>query len=184
MLLFWIFIVNGIVRFVKKMGAGSKEANNKPKPQNNSQPTQTFQDIFKEIKKKVEDAQAKQNVPPYATFEEVKNKKAELKNAENKNAENKKAENKKIEDEKSRHEENQRKGVYRHKHAINEKEEKSAVKFDEFVKQERKKEHDITQREYKQAYEIKDEEDYIDLPFELDLRNALIGAMILERPYS
>ncbi len=162
MLIIWIVIVNGISRFFKKVtGAANKE---KGKPQS-KQPQQqqkstTFQDIFKELQKKAEEARAKQNMPPYA-----------------------KPEVKEVSYEKTNRPPQQE--VYTSKELIPEKAKRSDAEFDKFVSEQRKKEHDAEQRDlYKKAYRIKTDDEVDIIPFEIDLKNAIIGAMILERPYS
>ncbi|MFI5171725.1 MAG: hypothetical protein ACHQFW_05005 [Chitinophagales bacterium] len=163
MLLFWIFIVNGIVKFVKKIAAAGKNQNQPQSKQSSPKPTQTFQDIFKELQKKMEDAQSKQNVPPYATLEEIKKQKQEVRE--------------------KRKEVPIKQAVYTYKESIPEKEKKAAQQYEQFVKDEKKKEHDAEQSKlFKKVYEIKVEEEPA-IAFELDIRNALIGSMIFERPY-
>ncbi len=159
MLLFWILIVNGISRFFKKVTGAANKDNGKPQPQQ-QQKTTTFQDIFKELQKKAEEARAKQNMPPYA-----------------------KPEVKEVSYEKTNRPPQQE--VYTTKELIPEKAKRSDMEFDKFVELQRKKEHDAEQRDlYKKAYRIKTDDEIDIIPFEIDLKNAIIGAMILERPYS
>ncbi|MBK7034866.1 MAG: hypothetical protein IPI31_11065 [Bacteroidetes bacterium] len=159
MLLFWIFIVNGIAKFFKKAVGNANKDKTTPqaKPQ---QKNTTFQDIFKELQKKAEEARAKQNMPPYA-----------------------KPEVKEVSYEKTNRPPQQE--VYTTKEAIPEKAKRSDIEFDKFVEEQRKKEHDAEQRNlYKKAYRITTDDEQDVIPFEIDLKNAIIGAMILERPYS
>ena len=161
MLLFWILIVNGISRFFKKVtGAVTKEKGKPQSKQPQQQKSTTFQDIFKELQKKAEEARAKQNMPPYA-----------------------KPEVKEVSYEKTNRPPQQE--VYTTIEAIPEKAKRSDLEFDKFVESQRKKEHDAEQRDlYKKAYRIKTDDEVDVIPFEIDLKNAIIGAMILERPYS
>lgn len=43
-----------------------KQDPNKPVSTSQQKPQQTFQDIFRELQKKMEETQSKQNIPPYA----------------------------------------------------------------------------------------------------------------------
>ncbi len=160
MLLFWILIVNGISRFFKKVTGAANKEKGKPQSKPQQQKTTTFQDIFKELQKKAEEARAKQNMPPYA-----------------------KPEVKEVSYEKTNRPPQQE--VYTTKEAIPEKAKRSDIEFDKFVEEQRKKEHDAEQRNlYKKAYRITTDDEQDVIPFEIDLKNAIIGAMILERPYS
>ncbi len=169
MLVFWIFIVNGIFKFFKRAAAAGK-VNTDPKQQTKPKSTsQTFQEIFKELQKKAEEAKAKQNMPPYAkpvAKPVVIEQKKVIQQAQVKPL---------------------HQTIYKHKEGISEKAKKSDLEFDRFVQKERTMRHDVEQSElFRKIYEIKPagEEDENVVPFELDLKNAIIGALILERPYS
>jgi len=158
MLLFWIFVVNAIGRFLKKMFGKANNTNpsntNDPK-----KPKSTFQDMMKEFQKKMEEAQTGQNIPPYAQPEVVVAvpKKPVLKAQQT---------------------------LTKHIETGAEKEKKAAAKYEQFIKLERKKEHDAEEsRLTNKIYALKTDEEVNEL-FELDLRNAIIGGIILERPYS
>ncbi len=159
MLLFLIFVVNAIGRFFKKMVGKGTDA--KPGNTNSPQkPKSTFQDMMKEFQKKMEEAQTGQNIPPYAQPEVVvaAPKKPVVK---------------------------QQQTIVRHIETGEEKERKAHAEYQQFIRQERKKEHDAEEsRLTNKIYAIKSHEEEVTEPFELDLRNAIIGSIILERRYS
>lgn len=164
MLIIWIFVINLISRFLKKM-FGKSDPNN-PESANKPKGKQTFQDIFKELQKKMEDAQAKQNIPPYGdrkvvTVNEAKPiSKKPLKSG--------------VDFQK----------VYQSRDGVSEKEKKSNEEYKKFIRDARNKEHDATASKLDgKIYDIEETEQQ-GVPFELDLRNAIIGSIILERPYS
>lgn len=143
-----------------------KQDPNKPVPTAQQKPQQTFQDIFKELQKKMEDAQAKQNIPPYADKKIIPVKEV------------KPVEVKKVNPEVNFQQ------VYKSKDVVSEKEKKSAEEYNKFIRDERKREHDAESNALdKKIYSTETHEEQ-GVPFELDLRNAIIGSIILERPYS
>lgn len=158
MLLFWLFIVNAITKFFKKMFGKANEA--QPANKGGTQkPQSTFQEMMREIQKKIEDAQTGQNIPPYSQPEVViaAPEKPVVRPQQT---------------------------LTKHKETGAEKAKRSAAEYENFVKKERRKEHDAEEsRLTNKIYAIKSEEETT-APFELDLRNAIIGSIILEQPHS
>lgn len=167
MLVFWVFIVSAIGRFFKKLNGVDK---NKANPQKTTSTTtqnktpQTFQDIFRELKKQMEDAQQKQHVPPYAE----KQKYPDLKTVQ-KQAKQIKSQHINTVQEKKRNQ-------------VAEYEKKKALEYEKSVEAERKREHDAEQRHLENRIYTTAEEEQFE-PYQIDLRNAIIGAMILERRF-
>ncbi len=166
MLIFWVFIVSAIGRFFKKLGGGDKS---KPNPNKTTTTTQnktpqTFQDIFRELKKQIEESQQKQNIPPYAEpqkYPDLKTVKKEVKQI--------KAQQINTVQEKKRNQ-------------VAEMEKKKALEYEKSVQALRKQEHDAEQRHLEQKIFVTAEEEYFE-PYQLDLRNAIIGSIILERKF-
>jgi type IV secretory pathway VirB10-like protein len=168
MVVVWLIIVNLASRWFKKVfNSKGPDGTNTSKP-TSSKPQQTFQDIFKEIQKKMEEAQGRENIPPYAQPErkvEVKpvtkqppvfQKKAEINIQE----------------------------VYKSKEVISKKEKENSAEYENFIREERKKEHDAESHALDKKIYALEKEVEEGVPFDLDLRNAIIGSIILERPYS
>lgn len=159
MLVFWIFIVNMISKFFKNLFGVKKKpetggTNQQPKSQS------TFQDMMKEVLKRMDNPTSEQPVPPVVktTTRNVLSEKRDSKPQQT---------------------------LQRHVETGVEKEKRKAAEYQNFIRQERKKEHDaeaskLVNKIYALDYEPENE----NLEFELDLRNAIIGNIILERPYS
>ena len=73
--------------------------------------------------------------------------------------------------------------VYQAKEVVSEREKRSSEEFQRVLSAARKKQHDAEQHhlERKAILQENEQEEYPD--FNLDLRNAIIGSIILERPY-
>lgn len=167
-ILFWMFIANRIIKFVKGKLAGD---GNTTQPKTNTsttqkKPQQTFQEIFKELQKQMEENQTGKKLPDYTE-----------KNIRPKQPIVQKQQQQKKEAVNLQH-------VYVSKNIVSDKERQKDSEFKQFVRSERKKEHDAEAHQLdKKIYELHEEEQQ-GVPFELDLRNAIIGSIILERPYS
>ena len=167
MLIFWVFIVSAIGRFFKKLGGGDKNKPNPNKPTvstTQNKTPQTFQDIFRELKKQIDESQQKQNIPPYAEqqkYPDLKTVKQEVKQIRKKEINT-------VQEKK--------------RNLVAETEKKKALEYEKAVQATRKVEHDAEQRHLEEKIFVTTEEEYFE-PFQLDLRNAIIGAMILERRF-
>ncbi len=182
MLIFWIFIVSAVGRFFKKI-FGTNQQNQKSKT-TSAQPDkkpQTFQDIFKELKKQIEDAQQKQNIPPYAKKEEAKPETyPDLKTIQQEAK--KQQELKRLQQMQRRQNPVQQKKYQQHD-LVTEAEKKRSLEYQRVVEEERRREHDAEQRRLEEKIFAPVKEDEEAVAFDLDLRNAIIGSIILERKY-
>lgn len=165
MLIIWIFVINLISRFFKKIFG--KQDPNKPVSTSQQKPQQTFQDIFRELQKKMEETQSKQNIPPYAERKMIPVKEVKPH-----------VEVKKVKPEVNFQQ------VYQSKDVISDREKKSDAEFKKFIREERKREHDAESSKLDKKIYTSEAQEEQGVPFELDLRNAIIGSIILERPYS
>ncbi len=159
MILFWIFIVRGVVRFVKKIAGGAEQ---KPAAKTEKKEYPTLPEVIREMQRKIQEAEAQQNqnknLPPVIT-----------------KPENKPVAEKKIQP--------RPQTLYRQKDLIDPKIKQESADHEKFVEAERRKEHDARQSELeKKIYSIDQKEEPAP-EFELDLRNAVLGSIILDRPY-
>ncbi len=168
-ILFWLFVGNRIIKFVKGKLIGDGTATQQSRPNTSTtqkKPQQTFQEIFKELQKQMEENQTGKKLPDYSE----KNIRPKQPIVQKQQQQKKEAVN--------------LQQVYVSKDVISDKEKKKSSEFEQFVRSERKKEHDAESSQLdKKIYGIHEEEQQ-GVPFELDLRNAIIGSIILERPYS
>ncbi len=167
-ILFWLFIGNRIIKFIKGklVGDGTTQQARPNTTTTQKKPQQTFQEIFKELQKQMEENQTGKKLPDYSE----KNIRPKQPVVQKQQQQKKEAVN--------------LQQVYVSKEVISDKEKKKSSEFEQFVRTERKKEHDAESSQLdKKIYGIHEEEQQ-GVPFELDLRNAIIGSIILERPYS
>jgi len=183
MLIFWIFVVSAISRFIKRIVGGQQQQQKQQQQQQQNKKTTTqqkkpqqttLQDMFKEIKKQIDEAQQQQHIPPYSKTE-GKEEYPDLKKIREKAEEIKEA--KKLTPVQQKKQE-----LYKQKEMVTEKERLRYEEYEKKVAAVKKKEHDADQsRLGEKIFRLHEEEQ--GEPFDLDLRNALIGQIILERKF-
>lgn len=158
-ILFWIFVVNAGGRFIKKLMNGGQEEGKTIKPPVGQDAMPKAEDVFKELRRKLEEAQrqteSQKEIQRKPLSPVTKNLDAPEKQE-----------------------------VYKQKEVISAKEKRSSEEFQKALAQAKSKEHDAegSRLGRKTASVSEIEEEYPE--FEMDLRNAMIGSIILERPYS
>lgn len=170
MVLFWIFIVRGITKFIKS-ATGKTEKDPKAPATTQKPQAQSFQDIFREMQRKIQEAEEQQNLPPYAEKHatDIKQVKETVK------------ETVKVKDPVLAE---KRSTSYRQKTILTEKERKLISDQKDLEGEIQREKMDSAEKaRIKKIYAIDAiEEETSNIDF--DLRNAIIGKIILDRPYS
>lgn len=153
----WIILMNLGGKFVKRLlgnDESAQKSKSKPKPTQESGETThepTPEEIFKEIRRKLEEQRKKQVA--------MSRKEVLM-------------------------DEPEKQVVYRQKEVMSAREKRSSGEFQEALAKARKTEHDAEQHHLEQKSILVEPEEEQYPEFDLDLRNAIIGSIILERPYS
>lgn len=164
LLIFWFVVVRIIKSVFKKYKADQGDKSTTQQPKTESQP-QTFAEIFREMQRKMQEAEAKQNIPPYADpgAKTVKTVEAKVKKVQ----------------------EVTRKSTVQQKHMVTEKERQDRKDADKIESDRMKRVAAEEQRAIeKKIYSVEEAGKEEEVPFELDLKNAIIGSIIFDRPYS
>jgi len=159
--LFWIFVVNMATRFIKKL-MNPQEAQKKQQKQGEQDSPETGptpEEVFKDIQRKLQEARKKQ--------EELRKKEAQTDRGMR------------------RYDPDQpdKQKIYQQKSTTSEKEKRSTEEFQKALTAARKKQHDADKSRLQEKAILQEPEKESYPEFELDLRNAIIGSIVLERPY-
>lgn len=151
----WIILMNLGGRFVKRL-LGNEETPKKPvskpvQPESGPMQEQSPEEIFKEIRRKLEEQRKKQA---------TSSRKQVLVDEPEKQV------------------------IYKQKEVMSAREKRSSGEFQEAIAKARKTEHDAEQHHLEQKSILLESNEDQYPEFDLDLRNAIIGSIILERPYS
>lgn len=159
---FWIFIVNLASRGIKKVFGGG-EQDKKPAP-TQRQPEMPVpaepegpspEEMFRELQKRMQEARRQRSVDQ--TSNEGRRYKDDTK---------------------------EKQKVYQAREVTSEREKRSSEEFQRVLAAARKKQHDADDHHLERKATPMEVEQEALPEFELDLRNAVIGSIILERPYS
>lgn len=157
-IIIWVLIANFGGKFIKKLmnqGGGEGETTEPVKP---TKPTQG--DVFKELRRQLEEARKAAEGQVITPEKPVVAKSTRD------------------------YEKPEKQVVYKATERTSEREKKSAEEFRQAIEKAKRREHDAESQhlEEKNRPVVLDDETYE--PYELDLRDAIIGSIIMERPYS
>lgn len=157
--LFWIFIVNVATRFFKKAFGADNEKDKESKPTTTIPEGPSPEEVFRELRKKMEEAR-KHTTPTVTEHRPIPPADRRNQDAPEKQE------------------------VYRQREVTSEREKRSSEEFQKALSTARKREHDADPSRLSRKEILAEVEQEATPEFELDLRNAMIGSIILERPYS
>jgi hypothetical protein len=157
-IIIWVLIANFGGKFIKKLMTQGNGENETKQPQRPVKPDQG--DVFKQIRRQLEEARKAAEGQVITPEKPVVTKSTR------------------------NYDELEKQVVYKATERTSAREKKSAEEFRQAIEKAKRREHDAESQHLEEKNRPVVTDDEIYEPYELDLRNAIIGSIIMERPYS